>query len=74
MSALGPYIGPPVCPRSCPPLTNECPVPVLRFCVGQEKQMQLLKARVLLFEAFVTEAMASQTTQDFVWIIYARTR
>ena len=49
-------------------------LPVLRFCVGQEKQMQLLKARVLLFEAFVTEAMASQTTQDFVWIIYARTR
>ena len=42
--------------------------------MGQEKQMQLLKARVLLFEAFVTEAMASQTTQDFVWIIYARTR
>ena len=41
---------------------------------GQEDQLGLLKARALLFELFLISAMASQTTQNFVWIIYARTR
>mmetsp|Transcript_60636 Transcript_60636/g.166506 ORF Transcript_60636/g.166506 Transcript_60636/m.166506 type:complete len:968 (+) Transcript_60636:80-2983(+) len=44
-----------------------------RLSLGQEEQVDLLKARIMLFETFTLPSVISQTTQEFVWILYCRT-
>ena len=49
---------------------SACHVICTRLSLGQEEQVDLLKARVMLFETFTLPSMVAQTTHEFIWIVY----